>query len=65
MELDKQLRIAGIDVALLRQMASQNNESNIYQLDDSQTTDVSGIQASLPDVDNSPLNGASYSLEVE
>ena len=65
MELEKQLRIAGIDVALLRQMACQNNESNDYQLEDSQTTDVSGIQASLPDEDNSPLNDASYSLEVE
>jgi len=46
-------------------MVSQNNESNDYQLEDKQKTDVSGIQAPLPDVHDSPLNEASYSLEVE
>ena len=46
-------------------MVSQNNEPSDYQLEDTQTTDVSGIQAPLPDVDDSPLNEASYSLEVE
>jgi len=48
MEIEQQLRLAGIDVALLRQMASQNNESNDYQLEDMQTTDVSGIQLPCP-----------------
>jgi len=65
MEIEQQLRLAGIDVVLLRQMASQNNKSHDYQLEDTQTTDASGIQAPLPDVDDSPLNDASYSLEVE
>jgi len=65
MEIEQQLRLAGIDVAPLRQMASQNNESNDYQLEDAQTTDFSGIHAPLPDVNDSPLNEASYSLEVE
>ena len=65
MEIEKQLRLAGIDVVLLRQMASQNNESHDSVLEDTQTTDVSGIQAPLPDVDDSPLNEVSYSLEVE
>ena len=65
MEIEKQRRLAGIDVVLLRQMASQNNESHDYVVKDTQTTDVSGIQAPLPDVDDSPLNEASYSLEVD
>jgi len=48
MEIEKQLRLARIDVVLLRQMASQNNESHDYQLEDTQTTDASGRQASCP-----------------